>query len=80
MTPICISCGMPMTQPTDHACGDTSRAYCRHCATDDGRMASFQQTSRRLADRVQSTGVSEGEALRTVVERLMELPAWRHSR
>jgi len=78
MSRTCISCGMPMTIPEDHAAGDIAREYCRHCATENGDMASFEDTSRRLAERVQqTTKVSEADALRTVVERLIELPAWR---
>lgn len=34
----CISCGMPMGKPEDHAMGDPDKDYCLHCARPDGAM------------------------------------------
>lgn len=55
---VCIACGMPMAEPSEFACGDTTKDYCVHCARPDGSMQSFEEKKGRY-DKLyhQDTGI-----------------------
>ena len=80
MNAICIACGMPMRDRSDHSLDNPDRNWCRHCTDEDGRMFSYEQTLVRLTQKLtEKTGMSPDEARKTVAEQLAELPAWRRS-
>src|SRR5207245_1314483 len=39
----CISCGMPLRTDEDHAAGDPTKNYCKHCARPDGSLKSYDE-------------------------------------
>jgi hypothetical protein len=74
----CISCGMPMLSPTDHAMGDENREYCLYCARPDGEMKSYDEALESVSQFIQSTrSLSADEARRVAEAEMAELPAWR---
>ncbi|GBD85786.1 putative zinc ribbon domain protein [bacterium BMS3Abin02] len=76
----CISCGMPMSKPEDHAAGDPTKDYCLHCARPDGTMRSRQETREGwTAFMVKTQGIDETAARQAVEEMMARLPAWREN-
>lgn len=74
----CVACGMPMEKPEDHALGDVTKNYCRHCVKENGEMQSFEEKRANLIDFVTRTQGLDHKAAVGVVETMMkELPAWR---
>jgi hypothetical protein len=73
----CIACGMPMKDPSEFACGDTSRDYCVHCARPDGSMQSFEEKCAGLTMFIMKTqGVDRAAALSVAESMMKKLPAW----
>ena len=73
----CIACGMPMKSPSEFAMGDTSKAYCIHCARPDGTMRSFEEMKAAMAAFIVKTqGLDETVAKNAAVEMMKKLPAW----
>lgn len=78
MSPTCIACGMPMTEPRQHAMGDTTKAYCLHCARPDGTMRSYDEALVGMTHfMMNSQGLAEGPAREAVKQMMARLPAWR---
>lgn len=76
----CISCGMPMSKPEDHAMSDASKDYCLHCARPDGTMASREEARWGLvAFMVKTQGIDEAAAGAAVEELMAKLPAWKEA-
>jgi len=74
----CISCGMPMSKPKDHAMGDSTKDYCLHCAHPDGTMVSREEARHGLtAFMVKTQGIDETAAGAAVEELMAKLPAWK---
>lgn len=74
---LCIACGMPMKSPADHPGGDTTLAYCIHCARPDGSMQSYDEKAASLgAFIVRTQGLDEGVALQAAKDMMAKLPAW----
>ena len=74
----CVSCGMPMEKPEEHALGDESKDYCVHCARPDGSMPSYEEALAGMTQFVVSTRGSDETAARNVAREMMaKLPAWR---
>jgi hypothetical protein len=74
----CISCGMPMEHPDDHALGDPSREYCKHCARPDGSMQSYDEAVERMSKwMVRTQGLDGQVAKKLAVEMMSSLPAWK---
>ena len=44
----CLSCGMPLTSPADHARGDEDIPYCAHCTTESGELQPFEERFDRM--------------------------------
>ena len=78
MSQTCISCGMPMIKPDDHAQGDPTKDYCLYCARPDGTMRSYEEALEGMTQfAARSQGISL-DAAREVARGIMaELPAWK---
>jgi hypothetical protein len=75
--PSCISCGMPLRTPADHAAGDTSKTYCRFCARPDGSMKSYEEALVGITGFLRKTqGLDEDVALTAAKQMMAQLPAW----
>jgi hypothetical protein len=44
----CQSCGLPLEDPSLHACGDVEIPYCVRCVTPHGRLSSEEQVKAQL--------------------------------
>ncbi len=76
----CIACGMPMSEPEDHAGADESKNYCLHCARPDGSMVTRDEARAGLtAFMVKTQGIDESTAGAAVEELMAGLPAWRET-
>ena len=74
----CISCGMPMEKPENHALGDESKDYCVHCARPDGSMRSYEEALAGMTQFVVSTqGLDETAAGNVARDLMANLPAWK---
>jgi hypothetical protein len=75
---MCIACGMPMERREDHAMGDNSKAYCKHCARPDGSMRSYSEAVEGMSQwMVRTQGLDAAIAKTMAVETLAKLPAWK---
>lgn len=74
----CIACGMPMNKPEEHASGDTAKAYCFHCAREDGSMRDYDEVLVGLTQfMVRSQGIDETAARDAAAGMMTQLPAWK---
>ncbi len=74
----CIACGMPMEKAEDHAMGDVTKDYCRHCARPDGSMQSYDEKVESMSRFLASTrGLPQEQARRQAMAHLGEQPAWK---
>ena len=77
MTMKCNACGMPMTNPADHANNDTATAYCTHCARSDGSMKSYDEVLDGMTTfMVRTQGIDEAAARQMAGQAMKNLPAW----
>lgn len=75
---MCISCGMPMRSPEDHALGDTSKEFCKHCSTETGELKSREEVLKGISGFLMHTqGLDEGAALEAAALTMNKMPAWR---
>lgn len=73
----CISCGMPMNEISEYACGDTSKSYCVHCARPDGSMKSFEEKkSDTISLLTRTQGIDKAVAAQLAESMMSKLPAW----
>ena len=78
MTQKCVSCGIPMHTPQEHAAGDESRDYCVHCARHDGSMKSYDEVLKGMtAFLVKTRGIDQQAASKAAAGMMAELPAWK---
>lgn len=74
---ICVACGMPMQNATDHAMGDERKDYCKYCARPDGSMQSYEEKLEGMAAFIVRTqGMDAGAARRIAAGQMAKLPAW----
>lgn len=74
----CISCGMPLERPQDHAMGDSTKEYCKHCARPDGSMRSHEEAIDGMSQwMVRTQGLDPAVAKSMAIETLAKLPAWK---
>jgi hypothetical protein len=74
----CVSCGMPLRTPQEHAAGDVARNYCVHCARPDGTMKSYNEVLTGMtAFLVQTQGFDQQAARKAAAGMMAELPAWK---
>lgn len=72
--PSCISCGMPMREPEDHALADPGRPYCAQCCHPDGTRLSFEEVLDRMtAFLVNTRGIDASVAREAASRMLMRL-------
>lgn len=75
---ICISCGMPMTKPSDFPLGDESKDYCKYCARPDGSLQSYPEKLEGTTEfLVRTQGLDREAAQRLAVRTLAKQPAWK---
>ncbi len=75
---ICIACGMPMKEASDHAGSDISKDYCIYCARPDGSMQSFEEKKRGMINFIIKTqGFDEKAAEQMAEHDMKRLPAWK---
>lgn len=73
----CISCGMPLRSPEDHAKGDATKRYCKHCAREDGSMKSFDEVLAGMSMFLQTTQGVDADAAKTMARGMLaKMPAW----
>lgn len=76
---ICIACGMPLRQKEDYPLGDESKAYCKHCAHEDGSMQTYEEKLESMSNFIIRTqGINKEIAKATAAEHLAKLPAWKN--
>ena len=76
--PTCISCGLPLRLPEDHALSDVRRNYCRHCAGPDGALKTYDEVRAGMAQFLQRTqGVDQAVANQMAEQMMANLPAWK---
>lgn len=74
----CISCGMPMTKPSDFPLGDESKDYCVYCARPDGSMQSYpEHLENTIEFLIRTQGLDREVARQVALRTLSELPAWK---
>ncbi len=74
----CESCGMPLESAADHALGDLSAPYCRHCTTADGTLQPREERLERFTQWAMRSDGLDFDAARAQAEAYMAtLPAWR---
>lgn len=80
MTPSnrCESCGMPLTVDTDHALGDGSIPYCRHCTDAEGGLQPFEERLAAMTEfAMRRDRLDRGAAEARTREYMRDMPAWR---
>jgi hypothetical protein len=78
MSDRCISCGMPLRVPEDHAAADPARDYCRHCARPDGSMKSYDEVLTGMTQFfVRTQGLDAAVAEGMAKQNMSAQPAWR---
>jgi len=74
----CIACGMPLERPEDHAMGDPSKDYCRHCARPDGSLRSYDEAIEATSQwMIRTQGLAPEVAKAMAIDMLRDLPAWK---
>ncbi len=74
----CISCGMPMTKPSDFPLGDENKDYCTYCARSDGSMQSYPEKLEGTTEfLIRTQGFDKEVARQVAVRTLSKLPAWK---
>ncbi len=77
----CISCGMPMTKPSDFPLMDESKDYCVYCARPDGSMQSYEEKVDGTTEfLIRTQGLDRDAARQTAVRTLSKLPAWKQNK
>ncbi len=74
----CISCGMPMTKPSDYPSGDDSKDYCIYCARPDGSMQPYPEKLEGTTEfLIRTQGLDRQAARQMAIRTLSKLPAWK---
>ncbi len=74
----CISCGMPMTKPSDFPQGDESKDYCTYCSRPDGSMQSYPEKLEGTTEfLIRTQGLDKDVARQLAARTLAKLPAWK---
>jgi hypothetical protein len=76
MDKACISCGMPLNKPEDHAKGDEGKDYCLHCARSDGTLKSYDEALERMTRYTMDTeSLAEAAAKESAKKSMAKMPA-----
>jgi len=74
----CLSCGMPLTSPADHARGDEAIPYCVHCTTESGELQPFEERFDRMTQwAMRKDGLDRSAAELRTRAYMRSMPAWR---
>ena len=74
----CISCGMPLRSNEDHAAGDATKNYCKHCARPDGSLKSYNEALEGMSGFLMKTqGLDAGVAREAARAMMAKMPAWK---
>lgn len=73
----CISCGMPMPSPEQHAPGNPDSTYCKFCSTPDGELQTYDERLERLTQfTMREQNIDREVAATKARERMAAMPAW----
>ena len=73
----CISCGMPMRTPGEHALGDPSKAFCKFCGGTDGELKSYEDVLVGMTEFMKRTQGLDDKVAREAARGMMaRMPAW----
>ncbi|MFV2041456.1 MAG: zinc ribbon domain-containing protein [Candidatus Hydrothermarchaeales archaeon] len=73
----CRSCGMPMEEASQHACGEVESLYCTYCTTPNGVLKSREQIREQLVRfHMESLGMTREEAEAKTDSHMKSLPEW----
>ena len=73
----CVSCGMLMERPEDHASSDVTNNFCHFCSTPDGTRQSYEERLEALTHFMMNAQKIEPEDARANAKAQMALlPAW----
>lgn len=73
----CLSCGVPIPKPEEHALGNPKNPYCRNCADEKGDVKPFEQIAEGMKNFLISQGAAPHEAEIKAKEHLKKMPAWK---
>jgi len=75
----CISCGMPMATPANHAPGHPDSAWRLHCSAPDGDLQAFEERFERMAQwEMRRNGQDRATAEAATRAYMRSMPAWRN--
>ncbi len=73
----CQSCGMPMSQDSDHGGGRPDNIYCAHCTDSSGNLKSREEIREGMIGFYQqSIGKTREEAEIAVDAHMAQMPTW----
>jgi hypothetical protein len=76
-SPRCDACGMPMTQPSQHAKGDPENPYCIYCTNAAGDLKPRDEIREGMIQYVMKLeNWPRDQAAADVDRKMAELPAW----
>ncbi len=74
---ICMSCGMPMTNPEDFGGGNIDNIYCSNCSNPDGSLKSYQEVFKGMVEfMMTSQNINRDTAGIAAKEYMAKMPAW----
>lgn len=78
ITSTCVSCGMPMANPADHAPGHPDSVWCARCSAPNGDLQSFEERFERMAQwEMRRNGQDRAAAEANTRAYMRSMPAWR---
>ncbi len=73
----CRSCGTPMEDETQHACGEAENPYCNLCTSPNGVLKAREQIREQLVRfHMESLGMTRREAEAKTDMHMKTLPEW----
>jgi hypothetical protein len=73
----CRSCGIPMEDESQHACGEAENPYCTYCTTPHGVLKGREQIQEQLVRfHMESLGMTRKEAEAKTKSHMKTLPEW----
>lgn len=76
----CISCGMPMTKPSDFPLENEAKNFCKYCARPDGSMQSYSEKLEGTTEfLIKTQGLDPDAARRLAIRTMAKMPAWKNA-
>ena len=72
----CLSCGMPLIEPEDHAKDNPEVPYCKHCTDAEGNLKPLEQVLEGFKNYFISQGMPPEEAEAKAKEQLRKSQVW----